>query len=225
MRTLTLSVVLLLMSSAATVAQAPTPAPATNAKIQPVASEDAPTPEQVTRMFELMRLRQQVEVVMEAAMQQSRKMVEDTVAGKMGQLPPEAAEDMENLLDEAFLETRRLVNLDEMLADMVPIYQKYLTKGDVEAISAFYMSPQGQRLLERGPVMATEAMQVTFERQRARLQEFNLWMEARVKQLIEKHMHVDDHGSTAPSREKSSVAPTARKSAPRKSTPAIAPRK
>jgi hypothetical protein len=48
---------------------------------------------------------------------------------------------------------------DEMLESMVPVYQKHLTKGDIDAIVAFYSAPTGQKLLREMPAMMAEAME------------------------------------------------------------------
>jgi len=48
---------------------------------------------------------------------------------------------------------------DEMLQSMIPIYQKHFTKGDIDAIVAFYSAPTGQKLLKEMPQMLSESMQ------------------------------------------------------------------
>jgi hypothetical protein len=53
------------------------------------------------------------------------------------------------------------VPIEEMLQAMVPVYQKHLTKGDLDAIDAFYSSPTGQKLLREQPAMVAEAMQAS----------------------------------------------------------------
>lgn len=42
---------------------------------------------------------------------------------------------------------------------MVPVYQKHLTKGDVAALTAFYSTPTGQKMLKELPQISAEAMQ------------------------------------------------------------------
>ena len=42
---------------------------------------------------------------------------------------------------------------------MVPVYQKHLTKGDVEALVAFYSTPTGQKLIKEMPQILAESMQ------------------------------------------------------------------
>ena len=48
--------------------------------------------------------------------------------------------------------------VDEMIEVMIPIYQKHLTKSDLDSISAFYVTPVGQKLLREQPAMTQEAM-------------------------------------------------------------------
>ena len=50
--------------------------------------------------------------------------------------------------------------IGEMLDAMVPIYQKHLSKGDLESILAFYSSPVGRKLLREQPAMMQESMEV-----------------------------------------------------------------
>jgi len=52
---------------------------------------------------------------------------------------------------------------------MVPIYQKHLTKSDLDAILAFYSSPIGQKLQREQPAMMQEGMQAGGEIGRRRL--------------------------------------------------------
>ena len=44
---------------------------------------------------------------------------------------------------------------------MTPVYQKHLTKGDVDALVTFYSSPTGQKVLKEMPAMTGEAMQAS----------------------------------------------------------------
>jgi len=54
--------------------------------------------------------------------------------------------------------------VDAMLDDMVPVYQKYLTQTDVDAMIAFYSSPTGKKLMQDMPQMMQEAQQASSER-------------------------------------------------------------
>ena len=47
---------------------------------------------------------------------------------------------------------------DEMVDAVVTIYQKHLTKEDLDAAIAFYSSPAGKKILREQPAMMSEAM-------------------------------------------------------------------
>ena len=42
---------------------------------------------------------------------------------------------------------------------MAPVYQKHLTKGDIDNLVAFYSSPTGAKLLREMPSIVAESMQ------------------------------------------------------------------
>ena len=51
--------------------------------------------------------------------------------------------------------------VDEMLDLMIPVYQKYLTKVEADALVEFYSSAVGQSVLTKMPAISVEAMQRT----------------------------------------------------------------
>ncbi|ADV42819.1 DUF2059 domain-containing protein [Bacteroides helcogenes] len=50
--------------------------------------------------------------------------------------------------------------IDKMVERYAPIYQKYLTQGDLEAILAFYDTPVGQKMSAATPPITKEGMQM-----------------------------------------------------------------
>jgi hypothetical protein len=49
-----------------------------------------------------------------------------------------------------------------VLQAMIPVYQKHLTKGDIDGLIAFYSTPTGQKVLKETPAMTSEAMQTSY---------------------------------------------------------------
>jgi len=49
--------------------------------------------------------------------------------------------------------------MDEIMQAMIPVYQKHLTKRNVDDLIAFYSSPTGQKMLKEMPGIMAEAMQ------------------------------------------------------------------
>lgn len=43
---------------------------------------------------------------------------------------------------------------------MVPAYQKHFTKGDMDALTAFYSSPAGQKVLREMPGLMADSMEI-----------------------------------------------------------------
>lgn len=62
---------------------------------------------------------------------------------------------MDSLIDDLSKST----DMNGMLDDMVPVYQRHLTKLDVQAMLDFYQTPTGQKLLRDQPAMMAESMQ------------------------------------------------------------------
>ena len=50
------------------------------------------------------------------------------------------------------------VSPDDLVNMVIPIYQKYLTEDDVQAINRFYDSPAGRKLIQSQPMIMRESM-------------------------------------------------------------------
>lgn len=50
------------------------------------------------------------------------------------------------------------INAEQINELVIPIYQKYLTEQDVQAINTFYQSPAGQKLIRVQPQISKESM-------------------------------------------------------------------
>ena len=124
-------------------------------------SADVPaTREDIFTLFNLMHIREQVDLAMESIAKQQRAIMHDNLKR---QSPRISAEDLARL-DQFTRDIMKDLPVDGMLDDMVPVYQKHLTKSDVEAMSTFYSSPTGQKLLREMPAMTAESMQAASPR-------------------------------------------------------------
>jgi hypothetical protein len=128
---------------------------------QTTASADAPASrEEVRKLFEVMQVHQQMRQVMDSVMAQQKSMLHQTLKANN---PSITAAD-EAHYDAMMAEMVKDMPLDGILDDMVPIYQKHFTAGDIAAMSAFYSSPTGQKMLHEMPQLTTEAMQASYGR-------------------------------------------------------------
>ncbi len=73
---------------------------------------------------------------------------------------------------------------DEMMEAMVPAYQKHFTKGDVDALIAFYSSPTGQKMLREMPEIMADAMQAVMPIMRQHMDAVNQKLQEQMAQSL-----------------------------------------
>ena len=91
--------------------------------------------------------------------------MESTGAGEVGvqvinQMLPAMKQLVPNAPEEFWQDFMAEINADEMIDLVIPIYQKYLTEEDIQAINAFYNTPEGKKLIRVQPLIIQESMQV-----------------------------------------------------------------
>jgi uncharacterized protein len=119
-------------------------------------AKDAPaTKEDVEKLFAAMHIREQMHSMMETMSRQSRQMAQENLKRRLPELTEKDLDRLNQLTDRIWSQ----MDFDGMIDDMVPVYQRHLTKADVSAMEAFYETPTGQKLLREQPVMTAEAMQ------------------------------------------------------------------
>jgi hypothetical protein len=120
------------------------------------AQSDAPaTREDVLKLFNTMKVRDQMTLVMDSVAKQQHTMMHDAMRKRF----PQITEQELTRLDQFSGEIMKDLPIEGMLDDMIPVYQKHLSKGDVDAMGTFYASPTGQKLLREMPAMTAESMQ------------------------------------------------------------------
>jgi len=121
---------------------------------------DAPSKEDVRKLFDIMSSKEQVRQMMEQMFQQMRTMNRE----QMKKRRPDVSEEEMARLDRQSEDLIKNFPLDEMLNDMVPVYQKHFTKADIDGLTAFYSSPTGQKFLHEIPAVTGETMRAVLPR-------------------------------------------------------------
>ena len=111
--------------------------------------------EDIQKLFATLHLSEMMQNVMTASMQQQKQITRDALKKKMPSMTDEDLKRMDTFIDEF----AKGIDLNGMLDDMIPVYQRHLTKQDVDAMLTFYSTPTGQKLLREQPAMMTEGMQ------------------------------------------------------------------
>ena len=104
--------------------------------------------------FETVGSHDQMKKTVEAMLQPMREMFHNQFAKEKDKLPANFEERMTKQMDEMI----KSMPIDEMMQTMIPVYQKHFTKGDINALLAFYSSPTGQKLLRDMPAITAESM-------------------------------------------------------------------
>jgi hypothetical protein len=147
---------------------------------------DAPTRNQVLSLLDLVQARQTMVDAMENVKQVMQNSAEESFRQKVPNATPKQIEALRAMFDEI-----TKTPLDEMINAVISIYQRHLTKTDVEELIRFYSSPVGQKLLREQPQIMRESMQAGAEIQRKRMDE----IQARIKERMAELINTDDNGS------------------------------
>jgi uncharacterized protein len=163
---------LILFAVSAAFAQQPTPS-----------SGDAPaTKEDIQRLFEVMQIHQQMRQVMDAMMKQQSAMIDETLKKRYPQTSAEKIARANRMI----AETMKDMPMDAILDDMIPIYQKHFSKTDIDAMSTFYASPTGQKMMREMPALTSESMQASYGRMQKQMDAMTKRAEEIVKEDQEK---------------------------------------
>jgi hypothetical protein len=124
---------------------------------QQSSAADAPaSKEDIQRYLDAMHTREMMKGMMETLTKQMQKMTHEMVQ-KQANLPADFEARENATIGDMF----KNFPVDEMIDAMIPVYQKHLTKGDVDGLVAFYTSPTGQKMIKELPAMTAESMQAS----------------------------------------------------------------
>jgi hypothetical protein len=147
------------------------PSPADSA----LAPDQQATKEQIAKLFEVMRLRKQMQQMlsmMPSVVQRSFQEQMQNVSAKMPpgkQMTPQDQAALEKVMTKYMQQAVDMFPIDELVAAAIPVYQRHVSRDDADAIIAFYSSPPGQRLLDEQPAISSEYMAVVM----SHMQEFS----------------------------------------------------
>jgi hypothetical protein len=119
---------------------------------------DASSKEDIQKLFDVMSSRQQMNQMMEQLFTQMRSLSRE----QMKQQHPDITDADLARIDRESEDLVKNFPLNDMLNDMIPIYQRHFTKSDIDALIAFYSSPAGQKFLHEMPAVTSETMKAIY---------------------------------------------------------------
>jgi len=132
---------------------------ATVCEAQQKPADTPPTKEEIAKYFEVMHVRDSMKYVLESVTKETSELVHEQLKREAPDATPEFNAQVDGML--VLDDPTKGVLIEEMLANMVPVYQKHFSKGDLAALLAFYNTPVGQRLIKEVPAVTEESMQAT----------------------------------------------------------------
>jgi hypothetical protein len=156
-----------------TPAQSPV-APEAASAAAAIPADQQPTKEQLSKLFEVMRLREQMQNVMKAVpamVQQQIKAQTDELLAKVPGGKPLTTEQqaaMDKIMNKYMQQAMNIYPADELISDMSVVYMHHLRAADVDAFIAFYSSVAGQHLLDAQPAIMQEYMPMVMNRMKER---------------------------------------------------------
>ena len=150
---------------------------------------NSPDREQVLKLLVLLKVRDTIKITIDATKRQIQGSAEEMFRDKVPNPTPEQLKSLHALVEDAFSE----ISPEEFIQDVVPVYQRHFTKSDVAAVTAFYSSPVGQKVLREQSAMARESMEATEAGQQRKMESMMAKLELRVQKLA-----LDEQNKNAP---------------------------
>ncbi|MFZ0278682.1 MAG: DUF2059 domain-containing protein [Candidatus Sulfotelmatobacter sp.] len=117
---------------------------------------DAPaTKEDIEKYFEATHTHDLMLKMMDAMSKPMHQMAHDQCAKIQVKLPVDCEAQINRNVDDMM----KQIPFDELTQAMVPSYEKHFTKGDMDALIAFYSAPTGQKILQEMPAVMADAME------------------------------------------------------------------
>lgn len=164
------------------------PEPEAAAAIPP---DQQPSPEQLAKLFEAMRIRRQVQAISrimpQLIQQQFHAQIQEIMAKTAPgtKLTEQQQAQLEAIMGKYTEKALNLYTADDIIREMTAIYRRHLTKDDVDAYIVFYTSPAGQHLLDAQPVIVKEYLPVVMRHQQAATEELTAEMEKDLEAFAE----------------------------------------
>lgn len=159
---------------------------------QSSANPDPATPEQVSRIFQLLNIDSQMTAMSAAMKQQSLATVLEELKKHHPNAPPAMIDEVGAAYEEMFTEFFKTVSGGLITSVMGPVYRKHLTRAEADGVIAFYSSPEGQSFTKKAPAMGVEAMQAFMPRLQDQMSGLSDRFKARMDVIAAKYMAGDE---------------------------------
>jgi hypothetical protein len=145
-------------------------------------SPESPSTDDVKRFLEVMRIEGQLQTMVQIMTKSAKQGARQTFLQKMPDATPEQLADVESLTEGLFAD----LPMKDIIPDLIPVYQKHISKADLQALTDFYASPIGQRFLNEQPKMMQEMGEVSAARMQQQLGGVMEKFDTKLAEMVEK---------------------------------------
>lgn len=138
------------------------------------------TKEDIQQYLQITHSREMTRKMLEAMSKPMHQMVHEQYLKDKDKLPTDFEARVNKMTDDMF----KSLPLEEMEDAMVPVFQKHFTKGDVDALVAFYSTPTGQKMIKEMPEITAEAMQEMMPLVRKSIETMNQRVQEEIAAMI-----------------------------------------
>jgi hypothetical protein len=135
------------------------------------------------KFFEVMHLHDQMQALLQTEQKQINVMVGDMFAKQLPNGTQEQRAQFDKLMNIAIGDLFTNYPIDDVLRDLVPVYQNHLSESDLNQVLAFYSSPVGQKMLKEMPAMSAEAMRISYTRLQPQIEQMMKRMDAQIQSM------------------------------------------
>jgi hypothetical protein len=147
----------------------------------------------VVRLMTLLNTREQTETVLANMFGQMKTAEFDIMKQELerkGQpMTPKQEKAAKEFINGTVDEMLKVISVDEMIAMMIPVYQKHFTSDDINAMANFYSSPIGRKVLQEMPSLMQEVMSGSMNMMKSKMPEISKEIEEKreafLKQMAE----------------------------------------
>lgn len=160
------------------------------AAVPAIPADQQATKEQIQKIFEVLRLRRQMDTMMKMMPQLVAQSFQAQMKSINAKLPPgkritpQDQAEFTRVMNKYMQQALTVYPLEEIIADATPIYQRHISRSDADAVIAFYSSPAGQHMLDELPAIQREFMPVVMARMQTRSRRLMEEMQADLQQVV-----------------------------------------
>ena len=162
---------------------------ATAAFAQTTTVDFGPSREDILKLLDLTQGRRNMIVALDGMKKQMRDGARQGFKTKVPDATPEQLARVDKIVDAMFAD----FPYDEVFNAVIPVYQRHLTKQDVDGLISFYSTPFGQKIIREMPAILSESMQAGADVTRRQMAE-------RIKRIDEQieQMRKEEEMNSAP---------------------------